>query len=93
MSGILIENIGQLLQVRQEPQDKEQHFCAGTDMDRLPYLNDAWLYIRDGLIDGFGTMNSCPYREDVPAGTKIVDASGRCVFPSFCDCHTHLVFA
>ena len=43
MSGILIENIGQLLQVRQEPQDKEQHFCAGTDMDRLPYLNDAWL--------------------------------------------------
>ncbi|MDD2642944.1 MAG: imidazolonepropionase [Bacteroidales bacterium] len=93
MSGILIENIGQLLQVRQEPQDKEQHFCAGTEMDRLPFIKNAWLYIREGLIDGFGNMNTCPYKEDVPAGTKIIDASGRCVFPSFCDCHTHLVFA
>ncbi len=93
MSGILIENIGQLLQVRQEPEDKEQHFCAGTEMDRLPFIKNAWLYIREGLIDGFGNMNTCPYKEDVPAGTKIIDASGRCVFPSFCDCHTHLVFA
>lgn len=93
MSGILIENIGQLLQVRQEPQDKEQHFCAGTDMDRLPCLDNAWLYIKDGLIDGFGPMDACPYKEDVPVGTKIIDATGRCVFPSFCDCHTHLVFA
>ena len=93
MSGILIENIKQLVQVRQGTQDKNLHFCSGTDMDRLPCLDNAWLYIKDGLIDGFGPMDTCPYKEDVPVGTEILDATGRCVFPSFCDCHTHLVFA
>lgn len=93
MNGILIENIKQLVQVRKTDPGKTSSFCRGKNMSRLPYIDNAWLFIRDGVIDGFGPMDSCPYTEDIPLGTKIIDATGKCVFPSFCDCHTHLVYA
>ena len=92
MNGILIENIRQLVQVR-ERQENNPSFCRGQMMSRLPFIENAWLFIRDGVIDGFGSMNDCPYRDDIPLGTKIIDAAGKCVFPSFCDCHTHIVYA
>ncbi|HBG54070.1 MAG TPA: imidazolonepropionase, partial [Rikenellaceae bacterium] len=92
MNGILIENIRQLVQVRERTNDNPS-FCTGQIMNRLPYIENAWLFIRDDVIDGFGSMDHCPYSEDIPLGTKIIDAAGKCVFPSFCDCHTHIVYA
>ncbi|MDD2538564.1 MAG: imidazolonepropionase [Bacteroidales bacterium] len=93
MNGILIENIKQLVQVRTGVSGEAFSCSTGNEMNRLPCLENAWLFIRDGMIDGFGPMENCPYKEDIPLGTKIIDATGRCVFPSFCDCHTHIVFA
>ncbi|NLZ08114.1 MAG: imidazolonepropionase, partial [Bacteroidales bacterium] len=92
MDGILIENIRQLVQVRETPGDNPS-WCGGHMMNRLPCIENAWLFIRDGVIDGFGPMERNPYREDIPLGTTIIDATGKCVFPSFCDCHTHIVYA
>lgn len=58
-------------------------------MADLPIVNNAFLIIRDGYIDAFGTMDELP---DIHAD-EILDASGRYVFPSFVDSHTHLVYA
>jgi imidazolonepropionase len=93
MAGILIENIKQLVQVRNGYGEGSVSACNGKELNRLPCIENAWLYISEGIIDGFGPMETSPYKEDVPLGTEIIDATGKCVFPSFCDCHTHIVYA
>jgi len=83
--SIIIKNIKSLVQVEEQPRLK----VSGADMSRLNTLENAWLLLEDGLISDFGTMDRLPkgfFKEEL-------DASGRFVFPSFCDCHTHLVHA
>jgi imidazolonepropionase len=83
---ILITNIKGLVQVR----DFTPSFLAGLNMASLPIISDAYLLIKNGQIKDFGTMNALS--SDVRA-TQEIDASGRFVFPSFVDSHTHIVFA
>ena len=61
---------------------------CGSDMNTLNTLDNAYLMLEDGLIKEFGKMEQCP---DYKGET--IDASGKMVFPSFCDSHTHIVFA
>ena len=64
-------------------------------MSELRTLNDAFLYIRNGMILDFGKMKDLELT-DIPfedPHLKQIDASGKLVFPSFCDSHTHLVYA
>lgn len=63
-------------------------FTAGSDMAELPSMHDAWLLIENGVILGYGPMETVPERADIT-----INASGKCVLPAFCDSHTHLVFA
>lgn len=61
---------------------------CGSEMNTLSTLDNAYLMVEDGLIKEFGKMEQCPdYKGDT------IDASGKMVFPSFCDSHTHIVFA
>lgn len=61
---------------------------CGDEMNTLNTLDNAYLMVEDGLIKEFGKMEQCPdYKGDT------IDASGKMVFPSFCDSHTHIVFA
>ena len=61
---------------------------CGSEMNTLNTLDNAYLMVKDGLIKEFGKMEECPdYRGET------IDASGKMVFPSFCDSHTHIVFA
>ena len=61
---------------------------CGSEMNTLNTLDNAYLIVEDGLIKEFGKMEQCPdYRGET------IDASGKMVFPSFCDSHTHIVFA
>lgn len=61
---------------------------CGNEMNTLNTLDNAYLMVEDGLIKEFGKMEQCPdYRGET------IDASGKMVFPSFCDSHTHIVFA
>jgi len=83
---ILIKNISGLMQTL----GKEVKMLSGKDMSVLSYLPGSYLLIEDGLIAGFGGMDSIP---DEAGPGKIIDASGRFVFPSFCDSHTHIVYA
>lgn len=87
----LITNIKQLVQVEQEPRT----WVAGADMAHLECINDAWLLVEEDKIAGFGemkTLNSDAIYENGDL-IKEIDATGRLVMPSFCDSHTHLVYA
>ncbi|MDO4217272.1 MAG: imidazolonepropionase [Bacteroidales bacterium] len=82
---ILIKNIKELVQVEQTPRLK----VCGTDMAKMATVKEAYLIIEDEMIADFGEMkNLKEQRFD-----QEVDATGRMVFPSFCDSHTHLVYA
>jgi imidazolonepropionase len=83
---LLITNIKKLILVEEQPRP----WVAGAGMAALPCIDHAFLHIEDGLIKDFGTMDKAPV---APAGATIIDATGRMVFPSFCDAHTHLVYA
>jgi len=82
---LLVKNIKKLVQV----EDLPKTCVAGSDMKVLSSIDDAYLYIYDGLFADFGPMSSCPDHYDA----EVVDATGCMVFPSFCDSHTHLVYA
>jgi imidazolonepropionase len=82
---ILIRNIQGLVQVREGVTTA----VAGNAMSQLPILDDAYLIIHEGRIHEYGSMKSIPANQ----ADTVIDASGRFVFPSFVDSHTHLVFA
>lgn len=83
--SILFTHIKQLLQVRTEAVE----WLNAQQMKELPVLENAWLLTDDDEIVGFGTMDSCPD----PGNAQVIDASGRILMPSWCDSHTHLVYA
>lgn len=67
----------------------------GAEMSELLSIPDAWLFVTDGVFKAYGSM-----KEDRDAAASlerqadaVVDAEGGSVLPSFCDSHTHLVFA
>jgi imidazolonepropionase len=87
---ILINNIKTLVQTEDVPQLK----ASGKAMSALKNIDDAWLFIEDGKIADFGKMNDFSiYHEKITQeDVTRIDASGKMVFPSFCDSHTHLVY-
>lgn len=61
---------------------------SGASMAVLPSIKHAWLLIEGDSIKDFGPMDTCP---DLDA--EIIDATGRTVLPTWCDSHTHIVYA
>ena len=81
----LLINIKELLQVR----DASVLKVSGDAMAVLPSIKNAYLVIENDLIADFGSMNDLPKIN----ADKIMDATGKIVLPSWCDSHTHLVYA
>jgi imidazolonepropionase len=81
----LIINIKELLQVRESDINK----LSGEEMKHLPTIKDAFLLIEDGLISEFGKMSEVEEFEV----DQTIDATGKLVLPSWCDSHTHIVYA
>ena len=81
----LIINIKELLQVR----DQSILKVSGVDMAVLPSIKNSFLLIENKLITKFGSMNDLPTIQ----ADKVIDANGKMVLPSWCDSHTHLVYA
>ncbi len=81
----LITNIKELLQVRETSISK----VSGAEMAILPTIKNAFLILKDNLIHDFGSMENLP---EIKAD-KIIDATGQIVLPSWCDSHTHIVYA
>ena len=83
----LISNIKTLVGIDTELKPRLQ----GAEMSRLGQMDDAWLLVEDGRIASFGLMADWAARgEHVDVE---VDAAGGMVLPSWCDPHTHIVYA
>lgn len=82
-------NIKSLVQVR----ENHPSFLAGTAMAELPTMKNAFLEVEDGRIHAYGKMEDCPKHKQDQNEYEIIDASGKILLPSWCDSHTHLVYA
>lgn len=72
--------------------EKSRLKVAGEEMKKLFSINDAWLAIEDDKIADFGSMKDFPGISDW-SDLTVIDASGKIIFPTWCDSHTHIVFA
>ncbi|MBK7132911.1 MAG: imidazolonepropionase [Bacteroidales bacterium] len=91
LTDLLIINIKGLVQTETVAKQK----VSGTEMSEINTITDSWLYLKNGLISDFGKMSDLKssMQKIESTVTETLDASGRFVFPSFCDSHTHIVFA
>ena len=89
--AVLIKNIKKLVQVETAPIP----FRAGKEMSNLPCIEDAYLLVVGDKIHDFGKMSDFSEKmlEKVKELVEVVDATGRMVFPTFCDSHSHIVYA
>jgi len=83
--SLLIINIKELLQVR----DPNVTIVKGKDMKILPILKNAYVLIEHDTIVSYGHMENC---KGIDA-TEVIDATGKIVMPTWCDSHTHIVYA
>lgn len=82
---LLIKNIGTIVGIDTEHRER----IAGRAMDQLGRIDNAYLLAEDGRIASFGPMEELPSLD----ADEVLDAEGGTLFPSFCDSHTHLVYA
>jgi len=78
-------NIRELLQVRSNRQKK----VAGDAMKTLPKIDNAFLIVENDRISDFGSMTDFKAQN----GDELIDATDRLVLPSWCDSHSHVVYA
>jgi len=83
---ILITNIKKLVQVETKP----VRFRAGKQMSEIHSIENAFLFIKNGKIADFGKMTNLELQ--TLNFELSIDATGKMVFPCFCDSHTHLVY-
>ncbi len=83
---LLVKQIGTIVGIERQGRLRR----AGAEMDQLDRLDNAFLTAVDGRIASFGPMSELP---DETTFDEVVDAAGGMLFPSFCDAHTHLVYA
>lgn len=83
----LVKNISCLAGIEYQPKPRLQ----GKEMATFNTIDNAWLLIEDGRVAQFGSM-----ADGMPPITDIdntIDAEGGMVLPSWCDSHTHIVYA
>lgn len=82
----LVKNIGTLAGILEDGSLRKE----GAAMDAVGTLENAYLTIEDGKIAGYGPSEEMP---DENAFDTVTDAGGGFVLPSFCDSHSHVVYA
>ncbi len=81
----LFINIKELIQVRETEVEK----VSGKEMGILPTLKNSYLRVEDDLIVDFGLMETLQNK----TADETIDCRGKMIFPSWCDSHSHLVYA
>ncbi|MGD0712452.1 MAG: imidazolonepropionase [Bacteroidales bacterium] len=87
--NLLITNIKKIVQVETSANHKQK--VCGSDMSKLETIDNAYILIKGDKIAEFGSMENIG--NFISIVDKEIDATDRMVFPSFCDSHTHLVYA
>ena len=80
----LFTNIKELIQVREASVKK----VSGAEMSVLPTIKNAFLLIENDTIIDFGSMEKISVSAD-----KIIDCTDKIILPTWCDSHTHIVYA
>lgn len=80
----LFINIKELIQTR----DEGIRMVSGEEMKHLPTIKNAFLVVENGRIHSFGSMDDCPVSD-----AETIDCTGQMILPSWCDSHTHIVYA
>lgn len=83
--ALLVKNIGTIVGIDRNCRER----VCGAEMDCMERLDNAWLIADKGIIKGFGPMSVCPNSE----GYEVIDAASGMLLPSYCDSHTHIVYA
>ena len=83
--SLLVKNIGTLVGI----DESQREWVEGKAMSEIETIENGWLLTDGCRIADYGTMDSMPSIE----GCEVLDAEGGWLFPSFCDSHTHLVWA
>jgi imidazolonepropionase len=67
----------------------------GSEMDHLACLDDAYLHIENGQIAGYGLMKDIlsDSKFQISNSKLVYNAHGQFVLPTWCDSHTHIVYA
>ncbi len=82
----LIKNIGTIAGILEDGSLRKE----GAAMDVVGTLDDAYIAIEDGKIAGYGPSGQMP---DENGFDTVTDARKGFVLPSFCDSHSHVVYA
>lgn len=83
--SLLVKNIGLLVGIDESGRLK----VAGEAMKSIATLPDAWLLTEGTRIKDYGPMEQLP----APTHCPTLDAEGGWLLPSYCDSHTHIVYA
>ena len=81
----IFTNIKQLVNTREK-----YHLLYGSELAKLPSVENAYLVVEDDEIADFGPMSKFPI---TIKESEVHQCSGKMVIPCWCDSHTHLVFA
>lgn len=84
----LLTNIEKLVHV----ENQMVPYLAGTEMNNLATIDNAFVEIEEGRIVRFGAMSDL-HGSDIYGTSEITDCTGKWVLPGFIDSHTHLIFA
>ena len=85
----IIKNIKQIVGTSFE---NENQIKKGKKLNEISIINNGWLVIENDKIIDFGEMNNWQGIEDWN-NTEIIDANNGIVMPTWCDSHTHIVYA
>ena len=89
MKNIFIKNIKGLVQAGENIPNR----LAGKDSNELTVIENAFLALENGsTVVAYGPMSEWEGIDDW-RDLEVIDAEGCFVLPSFCDSHTHTVFA
>ncbi len=80
----LFINIKELIQIR----DASIKKVSGNEMNILPTIKNAFLLIENDIIKDFGEMKNAPKTVN-----NIIDCTSKMILPTWCDSHTHIVYA
>ncbi len=87
---LILQNIKELVQV----DSQHRLWVAGKSMAEVQTIKNAFLVTQDELIEDFGPMEKLSLADfETDDLIMEIDCSGKLVFPSYCDSHTHMVFA
>lgn len=74
-------------------QSAETTVLKGSELGEVAQINNAWLSIHNGLISGFGEMDTMATQIVESSFKEVISVNDQLILPAWCDSHTHIVFA